>query len=145
MARLVIELPETFSFRCSIPVRISDINYGNHAGNDSILAIVHEARMQYLASLGYTELRFAGTGLIMADAGLVFKQELFYGETALISVAATDLSRIGFDLVYKLEKNTGTLLVTVAHAKTGMICYDYDLQKIAALPEAAAAKLKMKV
>jgi acyl-CoA thioesterase FadM len=43
MARIKIELPQSFSFTCRIPVRITDINYGGHAGNDTVLSIIHEA------------------------------------------------------------------------------------------------------
>ncbi len=142
MARIQIDCPEQFSFHCTIPVRITDINYGSHAGNDAILGMVHEARMQYLQSLGYTELSFAGCGLIMSDAVLQFKQELFYGETVEVSVQATELGRIGFDLVYKMEKMAEGKKVTVAIAKTGMICYNYGLKKPVSIPEEAAAKLK---
>lgn len=141
MARIKIDLPETFSFECSIPVRITDINYGNHVGNDTILSIIHEARMQFLNSHGYTELKFAGTGLIMADAGIEFKSELFYGDVVNCSVIATAFSKVGFELYYKLEKNLEGKRILVAAAKTGMICYDYDRKKIVAIPEEALEKL----
>lgn len=141
MARIQIDCPEQFSFHCTIPVRITDINYGSHAGNDAILGMVHEARMQYLQSLGYTELSFAGCGLIMSDAALQFKQELFYGETVEVSVQSTELGRIGFDLVYKMEKTVDGKKVTVAIAKTGMICFNYQLKKPVSIPAEAAAKL----
>jgi len=36
MARIKILLPEHFSFSCSIPIRITDLNYGNHVGNDTV-------------------------------------------------------------------------------------------------------------
>jgi acyl-CoA thioester hydrolase len=45
MPRVKIELPESWTFRTDIPIRITDINYGNHMGNDSFLGILHEARM----------------------------------------------------------------------------------------------------
>lgn len=141
MARIQIDCPEQFSFHCTIPVRITDINYGSHAGNDAILGMVHEARMQYLQSLGYTELSFAGCGLIMSDAALQFKQELFYGETVEVFVQSTELSRIGFDLVYKMEKTVDGKKETVAIAKTGMICYNYQLKKPVSIPAEAAARL----
>jgi len=79
MPRIKIVLPDHFSFSCQVPVRITDINYGGHVGNDTILTIVHEARMQYFSKWGYTELNFAGTGMIMADAALEIKNEIFYG------------------------------------------------------------------
>ncbi|MCX6316728.1 MAG: thioesterase family protein [Bacteroidetes bacterium] len=142
MARIKIELPEVFSFTCTIPIRIADINYGNHVGNDSILSIIHEARMQYLHQLGYTELKFAGTGLIMADVGIEFKNELFYGEEVIVSVAASAFSKVGFELYYRLEKQNTDKTVLVAAAKTGMVCYDYDRKKVVAVPDEAKVKME---
>ena len=118
-----------------IPVRITDLNYGGHVGNDRILSLVHEARMQFLQSLGYTEMNIGGPGMIMADAGIEFKSELFYGDQVSVSVAVAHISRAGFDLCYLLEKEQDGVKVTVAQAKTGMICYDYQRKKIVALPE----------
>lgn len=137
MGRIRISTPETFSFSCTIPVRITDINYGGHVGNDTLLTLVHEARMQYLGQWGYTEMNLAGAGLIMADAGIEFKKELFYGDRVIASVTAGDFTRIGFDLYYKLEKSIEHGPVLVALAKTGMICYDYTQKKMVSVPEAA--------
>lgn len=110
-------------------------------GNDSVLSIMHEARMQYLAQWGYSEMNLAGVGMIMADAGIEFKNEAFYGETIIASVTAANLTKIGFDLYYKLEKEVEGQLKLVAAAKTAMICYDYDKKKITPLPEPAKDKL----
>lgn len=137
MSRIRIELPPAFHFSTSIPVRITDINYGGHAGNDAILGLIHEGRMQYLASYGYSEMSFAGVALIMADAGVEFKSELFYGETVIISVTIANLSKVSFDIYYRLEKETEGKRKLVATAKTGMVCFDYTVKKITAFPEAA--------
>ncbi len=141
MPRLKLTLPQLFSFSCVIPVRITDLNYGGHVGNDAVLVLIHEARMQYLQHLGYTELEFAGAGLIMSDAAIEFRNELFYGDAVIISITAAEISRIGFELYYLLEKETEGKRSTVALAKTGMICYDYSAKKIVNLPPAAKQKL----
>jgi acyl-CoA thioester hydrolase len=133
MARIKIALPQAFSFTCKIPIRISDINYGNHVGNDAILSIIHEARMQFFKHLGATELQFFGTGLIMADAAIEFKSELFYGDTLFVAVA--EITKIGFDIVYKLEKESPNGNILAATAKTGMICFDYTAKKIMPVPQ----------
>ncbi|MBN8674155.1 MAG: thioesterase family protein [Chitinophagales bacterium] len=141
MARIKIDLPATFSFSTTIPVRITDLNYGSHVGNDAVLSIIHEARMQFLAHYGYSEMEFAGVGMIMSDVGIEFKSELFYGDTVIASVTAAAFSKVGFELYYLLEKETAGKKTTVAIAKTGMICYDYGRKKIAAVPEEAREKL----
>jgi len=135
MARIKIDLPHTFPFSVSIPIRITDINYGGHVGNDTVLSLIHEARVQFLQHHGYKELEIEGIGLIMSDAGIEFKLELFYGDTIKVSVSPADFTRIGFDLYYKLEKETDGKTIVVATAKTGMICYDYSLKKIVKIPE----------
>jgi acyl-CoA thioesterase FadM len=141
MARIKIDLPATFSFSTNIPIRITDLNYGSHVGNDAVLSIIHEARMQFLAHYGYSEMEFAGAGMIMSDVGIEFKSELFYGDTVIASVTAAAFSKVGFELYYLLEKETAGKKTTVAIAKTGMICYDYGRKKIAVVPEEAKKKL----
>src|SRR5690349_830578 len=103
MARIKLTLPGDFPFTTTIPIRITDLNYGNHVGNDAVLSLIHEARMQFLASHGYTEMQFAGVGMIMSDVAIEFKSELFYGDKVLASVAAGEISKVGFELYYKLE------------------------------------------
>jgi len=134
-------MPGSFNFTTNIPVRITDLNYGGHVGNDSILSLIHEIRVQFLRHHDYDELNVAGIGLIMSDVTIEFKHELFYGETLRASVAAAEFSKIGFDLYYKLEKLSGEKWVTVTHARTGMVCYDYSLKKIAAVPKEVCSKL----
>lgn len=144
MARIKIELPEPFYFSCIIPVRITDVNYGGHVGNDTVLSIIHEARMQFFKHLGYTEMNFAGTGMLMADVAIEFKKELFYGDAVIAEVKAGDISKVGFDLFYKLgviRQMPGDKTILIATAKTGMICYDYKKKKVVAVPEEGKQKL----
>jgi acyl-CoA thioesterase FadM len=98
--------------------------------------------MQYLKQFGYTELELSGIGLIMADAGIEFKNELFYGETVIVSVACGSFSKVAFDIYYKLEKETDGSKKLVAVAKTGMVGYDYNNKKIAAIPEEVVRRMQ---
>jgi YbgC/YbaW family acyl-CoA thioester hydrolase len=137
MGRIRIHLPEPFGFSAKIPIRITDLNYGNHVGNDTVLSLIHEARMQFLGSLGYTEMKLEGVSLIMSDVAIEFRSELFYGDMVTAWVKAGELARAGFDIYYKLMKEDKL----VAIAKTGMVCYDYDIKKIVSLPARAKEKL----
>jgi acyl-CoA thioesterase FadM len=140
MPRVKIQLPEKFLFETIIPVRITDLNYGNHVGNDTILSILHEARVQYLGKFGLEELNFAGVGLIMSDVAIEFKSELFYGDHIIASVITAEFSKVAFEFYYKLEKQNGERRIIVAAAKTGMVCYDYATKKIVPVPENAKTK-----
>lgn len=141
LPRIKLDLPSQFSFTTHIPVRITDINHGGHVGNDTILSIIHEGRVQFLKKHGYEELKFAGAGLIMSDVAIEFKSELFYGDVVTVSVTAAEFSKVAFELYYKLEKTTGDKTSLVAIAKTGMVCYDYDKKKVVVVPEEAKTKL----
>ena len=77
MARIKLEIPGQIIASFNIPIRIADINYGNHVGNDAFVSIIHEARMQWLNQYGYTELKIEGIGLIMSDLAIEFKNESF--------------------------------------------------------------------
>lgn len=141
MERIKINIPETFSFSTSIKIRITDLNYGGHVGNDSFLSLIHEARQQFLNHHGYSELNFAGVGLIMTDAAIEFKKELSYGDTVKISVTADGFDKLGFDLFYKLEVEVDGKNVLAGKAKTGMLCFDYANKKLVAVSQEAVNKL----
>src|SRR5215207_5196211 len=123
MNRARLDLPKEFNFHVSIPIRITDLNYGGHVGNDTVLTLLHEARMQFLGHFNYTELEFGITSLIMSDVGIEFKSELFYGDLVKAYVTATDFGKVGFDIYYKLVNEENERVVAVA--KTGMVCYNY--------------------
>lgn len=133
MARVRIDLPATFPFDTRIPIRISDINYGGHLGHDAILPLVHEARIAFLADLGYTEGDIEGVTYLMADAAIIYKSQAFHGQTLKIEVGVQDFTRNGCDFVYRLaDEATG---VEIARVKTGMVFFDYRAQKVIRVPE----------
>ena len=141
MARVKIELPATFRFQTTIPIRITDLNYGGHVGNDRILSLIHEARVDYLQSLGFSELNLGGVSLIMADVAIEYKNELFHGDKLTIEVSAGDFTSSGFDLFYRLQKNDLNADILIAKAKTGMVCFDYSSRKVMRIPEAVKQTL----
>ena len=141
MPKTRLIMPERFPFTTQIPVRITDLNYGGHVGNDSVLSLIHEIRVQFFRHHGYEEFNMAGASLIMTDVAIEFRNELFYGDIIWASVAASDFSRVGFELYYKLEKKSGDKMIPVAFARTGMICYDYTAKKIVSILKEVCTKL----
>lgn len=141
MGRIKIDLPDKFSFTALIPVRITDVNYGGHVGNDAILSIIHEGRTQFLKQFDFSEMDCGGVSLIMSDVAVEFKHELFYGETVSISIATGYVSRVAFDMFYKLEKNLAEKKVLVAVAKSGMVCFNYQTKKVATISTTLRDKL----
>lgn len=136
MSRVKIKFPnDNPLFTTSILVRIGDINYGNHLGNDAVLSIMHEARMQWLRSKGYTELNAAGTSLIMADVMIAYKNEGFYGDELKVKIYAAELTARTFDLLYHVTALRNGAEVDLAHGKTGMVCFDYGERKVVGMTD----------
>lgn len=133
MARIKIDLPAAWHFTIDLPVRITDINYGQHLGNDSFLSLLQEARVRWLRQYGWTELIDHNTGLMMVDIAVRLKAEAVFGDTLRIHIATAEWTSFGFDILYLVTK-AGTT-TEVARAKTGMVFFDYSAKRIAAVPE----------
>jgi len=135
MARVKLNFPDKKPiFIAQIPLRITDMNYGNHLGNDVVLSIIHDARMQYLASLGYTELEIGGCGMIMADVMIAYKSEGYYGDVLKVEIFADEITSRSFDFMYKLT-TVRDVEIEIAQAKSGMVAYDYSIGKVCSIPE----------
>lgn len=142
MERVKVTLPTSFTFSTILTIRINDLNYGGHVGNEVFLLLAHEARQQFLQLNGYTELNFGGTGLIMADAAIEYNRELNYSDQVKISVALSNFDRLGFDIFYLMEVRIDEEWVTAGKVKTGMICYDYNKKKKVSVPAEALIKFQ---
>jgi acyl-CoA thioester hydrolase len=140
MAQVKIELPEEISFSTIIPIRITDINYGGHVGNDTVLTLFHEARMQFLTHYEASEMNFGGAGLIMRNVVIEFKKEIFYGYTVKVYVGVSNFSKVSFDVFYKMVKSNDETIVALG--QTGMVCYNYQSKKIVSVPEEMLKKFR---
>lgn len=141
MARIKIEIPAEIIGELRIPVRITDLNYGNHVGNDALVSIIHEARVQWLNSNGYSEFNIGGCGMIMADLMVEYLGESFYGDIFTIKIAAVETGRASFELYYAISTTRAEKEIQIARARTGMVCYNYELKKVALMPDKFKALL----
>ncbi len=140
MSRIKLDPPESYDYSTELSVRITDINYGNHLGHDSIMSILHEARVRMLDAKGFSEIDIGGSGLIMADTGIVFKNEVHYPATLKCELAVRNLSRSAFDVYYRVTRVEDGALI--AEAKTGMVCFDYERGRPAKMPDAFRAAFR---
>ena len=130
MARVKIELPEKCIATFTIPVRITDVNYGNHLGNNSLVEIIHEARVQFLQQHNFTELDAGGTALIMSELIVEFKNESFYQDILEVKIFIGELSKVSFEIFYSISALRNNSSTIVANAKTSMVCFNYDEKKV---------------
>ena len=132
MPRIKLPLPKKFHFETQLELRIYDMNYGAHMGNDSVLSIVHEARVRFLKSLGVGERDFYGISLLMADSAIVYKKEAFYADQLTIKISVSEIYNYGFELFYLLTNKIND--EEIARVKTGMVCYNRIKKKIEKTP-----------
>lgn len=122
---------------------ISDINYGNHLGNDRVLSYMQETRLRYFQSLGYQdELHIEGVGTIQADAAIAYQGEAFQGDRIRCELFLGDIGKRSIDFFYKLshaEKGH-----PVAQGKTGIAFYDYQQTSTVSVPEGFLTKVDQK-
>jgi len=136
MPRVRLKPLDHYPFSTQIAVRVTDLNYGGHLGNDSLLSLVHEARVAFLSSHGFSEIDCGGVSLTMGDAAIVYQGEAYAGDELNIEVAAGEPSESGFRLFYRLIRSRDR--ANIALAETGMVCFDYKAKKIRPLPKAVA-------
>jgi acyl-CoA thioester hydrolase len=128
-------------FIAHIPIRITDLNYGNHLGNDAVFSILHEARIQMLASIGCTEFEIGGCGMIMADVMLAYKNEGHYGDMLDIEIFIDEVTTRSFEILYKASKTAEGTNSTIFEAKTAMVCFDYAEGKVCTMPDSFSIKI----
>ncbi len=133
MPRLQLTPCSAYPFCTELTVRVTDLNYGGHLGNDRILALLQEARIALLAEYGWSEKDCAGPGLIMTDAAVQYRGESFAGDRLKIEVAMAEAAHTGFRFFYRITRCGDEALIAVA--ETGMACFDYERRRIAPLPK----------
>ena len=132
MSRIQLKPLDRYDHRIALEVRVTDLNYGGHLGNDRLLALVHEARVGFLAHRGWSELDCGGVSLIMGDAALVFKGEAFAGDRLEIETGVAETARAGFRLAHRIARPSDGALVALA--ETGLAAFDYDERRVVPLP-----------
>ena len=130
--RVKLKIPNFFHFETLLSIRVSDLNYGGHLGNDSFLTLAHESRVQFFKSINMTERDFFGSSLIMADSLVIYKSQGFLGDEINIKISVTNCSSHGFQLFYLFQKKNK---VDLAHIQTSMVFYDYNVEKILTFPQ----------
>lgn len=139
MPRLHLELPEKIVYSLQLNVRVTDLNYGDHLGNHAVLGLLHEARVNWLRSLGFKNERdLGGAGIVLADTALEFQSEAFLGEVLDIELRVGEIGRAVFDLYYAVTAENRP----VARAKTAIVFFDYDKRRATSMPASFRALLE---
>lgn len=134
MARIELSFPDdVFCFETRMQVRITDINSGNHLGNDALISMLSEARAQFLLSYGVSEGASSGQGIIVTDLATMYQSESFFPEMLRFEVGMMDFNKYGGDFVFQVTKAESGQ--TVARAKYGFVFFDYQQKTVVPMPE----------
>lgn len=137
MPRLHLDLPRHLPFATTLTVRVTDLNYGGHLGNDRLLSLLHEARFRFLRHHGLSERDCGGSPLVMADARIAYRAEAFAGDELLVALGFAPPERVAVDLCYRVSRpRDGTL---VAEARLGLVFLDPGSRRPCAVPEVVRA------
>ena len=121
--RVKLKIPNFFHFETLMKVRVTDLNYGQHMGNDVFLTFAHESRVRYFKTIEMTERNFFGCSLIMADSIIKYKSQALLGDEICIKIS-----------IVNLLKNNHTK-IDVAYIQTSMVFYNYEKEKIMPFPK----------
>jgi len=132
MARISIENPQQFTFSTQRLIGISDVNYASHLDSVGMVRILHEARLQFLADLGFAESNIYGLGMVVADLALNCRSQSFANDKLIVNVGVSDFGRYGCDIIFSV--NNSALDMEVCSAKMGIVFFDFDKNSIAEVP-----------
>ncbi|MCP4141229.1 MAG: acyl-CoA thioesterase [Chloroflexi bacterium] len=140
MPRIKLKERPKYEYTHQLAVRVTDINYGGHLGNEALLALIHEARAAFLQALGFNTIMKDEDllGLIIADIAVNFKAEAFAGDQLMIDCQIDELKRNSFRLFHRIRRGEDV----VALVETGLIAYDYQNRKITSLPKEFTQELE---
>jgi acyl-CoA thioesterase FadM len=122
-----------------ITVRVGDINYGGHMGNDKALLAFHDARLNFLKKLGFSEKDIGGPGIIMRDAHVVFRKEVFLGDVLTVDVGIDQLTTSSFNMNYTVRRESDNEVVFLGN--TALVAFNYERKRVARIPDVFREKI----
>ena len=90
-------------------------------------------QIRFLDHYRFKELDIAGVGILMVDSVVIYQSQSFHGQILLFEVTVADFTKSSCNFYYRItDKLTGQ---AIAQAKTGVVFFDYELQKISPVPD----------
>ena len=139
MARLQLSFPEDqWYYSTQLTVRVTDINAGNHLGNDSMISMISEARARFLFEYGVSEADRDGNGIIVTDLATTYRAEAHARDQLMFEVGVMDFNKYGGDIIFRVSRPRDNTLV--AMAKSGFVFFNYKTSQVVAMPDDFRAK-----
>ncbi len=134
MAGIRLTPPERAVFTTSLDVRVTDLNYGKHLGHMELIGLLHQARVEFLAANGMTELNIEGRILMVVGLAVSYRAEAFCGQTLVIDIGLAFEGSRGVEFNYGVRDQDTDELVAVA--KFGVLFADPEARAVVQVPQA---------
>lgn len=126
------KMMEGFRFTMPYAVRCADVNYGGHVSNAVVLNYFQDGRIVYLNHLGgFSELDIGGCGIILPEAHVFYRGEMFLGDQLRMGVRISELRNSAFVMEFRIERDGEVM----AEGTTNLVAFDYARRKPVRLPE----------
>ena len=140
MARIKLAPLDRYQSVYETAVEVTDLNYGNHLGNDALVGIIHRARVHFLHRLGASEKNLGDgkTGILLADLIVNYKGESFLFDKLGVESSIGEVRSKGFRMFHRISAEQDRL---IALAETGIVAFNYHKRKVVQIPESFVSKI----
>ncbi|XKE46345.1 acyl-CoA thioesterase [Halomonas organivorans] len=140
MERVRLEFPEAdVRHRHPLTVRVTDMNYGHHLGHDTLVSLLHEARIAALADLGLIEYDMGGYPSVVADLAVQYQAEARWPEALVVDTAIPEPGRRAITVYHRVRREADD--VVVATARINLMLVDPGTGRPVAIPPAVRQRL----
>ena len=127
------DLDGDFGHRLAVPVRFADTDAMGHVNNAVFLTYAEAARVAWWADVtGESIVREADrtAGLILAEADVAFRAQVFFGDTVQVETRATRIGRTSVEVEHRLTASSvdGPSRL-VATLRSVIVRFDYGLER----------------
>ncbi len=133
MARVKLEEQPQYEFTYTFAVQARDLSSRRHLGSDAIVALMHEAVVAMLGTLGLSELDLGDgrTGVMQAETAVNFIRESFIFEEITVESRVGSVDADSFRVFHRMRRSGET----IALAESVMFAFDFNLRAPSSLPD----------
>ncbi len=134
MPRIKLDPLNRYQHTYETSIEVTDLNYGNHMGNDALVGIIHRARVRFLYFLGAGEnnLGDGKTGILLTDLIVNYKGEGLLFDKIIVDSSIGEIRPKGFRMFHRISGEDSRI---IALAETGIVAFDYQKRKVAKIPD----------
>ena len=123
-----------FKFFHPIEIRYGDLDPQDHVNNARYLTFFEQGRIHYMIHLGMFEdgQTFMDIGIILADAHLIFKEPIHFGQKVKVGVRISKLGNKSMTSEYVLVSEDGR---EFANGSSVLVTFDYRTRQTISIPD----------